>query len=65
MRALLQNEDAGVNYIRKSLRKRRDEVALGKLHAYADSEEAVKQVGCKQGQDCLASCMLMLVQGKL
>lgn len=44
MRALLQNEDAGINYIRKSLQKRRDEVALGKLQVYADSDQVVKQV---------------------
>ena len=44
MRALLQNEDAGVNYIRKSLQKRRDEVALGKMQVYADSDQVVKQV---------------------
>lgn len=44
MRALLQNEDAGLNYIRKSLQKRRDEVALGKMQVYADSDQVVKQV---------------------
>ena len=44
MRALLQNENAGVNYIRKSLQKRRDEVALGKLQVYADADQQVKQV---------------------
>ena len=46
MRALLQNENAGVNYIRKSLQKRRDEVALGKLQVYADAGQQVQQVGC-------------------
>lgn len=44
MRALLQNENAGVNYIRSSLQKRRDEVALGKLQVYADADQQVKQV---------------------
>ena len=44
MRALLQNENAGVNYIRKSLQKRRDEVALGKLQVYADAGQQVQQV---------------------
>ncbi|DBA94317.1 hypothetical protein WJX77_007900 [Trebouxia sp. C0004] len=43
MRALLQNENAGLNYIRKNLQKRRDEVALGKLQVYADAEQEVKQ----------------------
>lgn len=43
MRALLQNEDAGVNYIRRSLQKRRDEVALGKLQVYADAGQQVQQ----------------------
>lgn len=46
MRALLQNENAGVNYIRKSLQKRRDEVALGKLQVYADAGQQVQQVSC-------------------
>lgn len=50
MRALLQNENAGVNYIRKSLQKRRDEVALGKLQVYADAGQQVQQVNC-----CLCS----------
>lgn len=44
MRALLQSENAGLNYIRKNLQKRRDEVALGKLQVYADAEQEVKQV---------------------
>lgn len=44
MRALLQNENAGLNYIRKNLQKRRNEVALGKLQVYADAEQEVKQV---------------------
>ena len=44
MRALLQNENAGVNYIRRSLQKRRDEVALGKLQVYADAGQQVQQV---------------------
>lgn len=46
MRALLQNENAGVSYIRKSLQKRRDEVALGKLQVYADAGQQVQQVSC-------------------
>ena len=44
MRALLQSENAGLNYIRKNLQKRRDEVSLGKLQVYADAEQEVKQV---------------------
>ena len=36
---------AGLNYIRKNLQKRRDEVALGKLQVYADADQSVKQVG--------------------
>lgn len=43
MRALLQHENAGLNYIRKNLQKRRDEVALGKLQVYADADQSVKQ----------------------
>ena len=35
---------AGLNYIRKNLQKRRDEVALGKLQVYADADQSVKQV---------------------
>ena len=55
MRALLQNENAGVNYIRKSLQKRRDEVALGKLQVYADAGQQVQQVShCL----CTATCTL-------
>ncbi len=44
MRALLQNENAGLNYIRKNLQKRRNEVTLGKLQVYADADQEVKQV---------------------
>ena len=54
MRALLQNENAGVNYIRKSLQKRRDEVALGKLQGYADAGQVQQVSHCL----CTATCTL-------
>ena len=59
MRALLQNENAGVNYIRRSLQKRRDEVALGKLQVYADAGQQVQQVSvCLWDRPCFVVIML-------
>ncbi len=45
-RALLASEGPGLNYVRRLIYKRRDEVVSGRLGIYYDEENVDPQVGC-------------------